>query len=200
MRFSAVLPLLLLLCCTFSRLNGQDLSAYLKKINVEQKKALLDYMRSQGGNLDQEIRQMYDQLQPEQREKSLQYLELLAKTGGQGARPPQTAVQWSSDTLSYHTLEEGMVVIDSFTVRNTGPNPYLIYSTQTSCDCTILRAPEFPVMPGESAVVRVEFNSANKIGKTRAGIVIYDNSAPNRRSILYLDGEIVPRRAKKPWE
>lgn len=200
MRFSALFPLLLLLFCAFSSLNGQDLSAYLKKINVEQKKALLDYMRSQGGNLDQEIRQLYDQLQPAQQEKSLLYLELLAKSAGQGAKPPQTEVRWSSDTLSYQTIEEGMVVLDSFTVRNTGSHPYQIYSTKTSCDCTILSAPEFPVMPGESAVVRVEFNSANKIGKTRAGIVLFDNSAPNRRSILYLDGEVVPRRAKQPWE
>jgi hypothetical protein len=200
MRFSAVLPLLLLLFCAFSSLHGQDLSAHLKKISVEQKKVLLDYIRSQGGNLDQEIRQLYDQLQPEQQEKSLLYLELLAKSAGQGAKPPHTEVRWSNDTLSYQIIEEGMTVIDSFTVQNIGKYPYIIYSNKTSCDCTILRAPEFPVMPGESAVVRVEFNSANKIGKTRAGIVLFDNSAPNRRSILYLDGEILPRRAKKPWE
>ncbi len=200
MRLSAVLPLLLLLCCAVPSLYGQDLSPYLKKINAEQKKALLDYMRSQGGDLDQEIRQMYDLLQPEQRERSLRYLELLAKTGGQGAPPPRTEVRWSSDTLSFHTLEEGTVMIDSFTVRNTGAAPYLIFSHKTSCDCTILSAPAFPVMPGESAVVRVEFNSAGKMGKTRPGIVLFDNSEPNRRSILYLDGEIVPRKAKKPWE
>jgi hypothetical protein len=200
MRRSAIFPVLFLLFCDFSSLHGQDLSAYLKKTNADQKKALLDYMRSQGGNLDQEIRQMYDQLQPEQQEKTLLYLEMLAKSGGQGAKPLQTAVCWSNDTLSYNTIEEGMVVIDSFTVRNTGEYPYMIYSTKTSCDCTILSAPEFPVMPGESAVVRVEFNSANKIGKTRAGIVLFDNSAPNRRSILYFGGEVVPRRAKQPWE
>lgn len=197
MKFPFALIPFLLLFLSLNNLNGQELQYNLKKLDNDQKQALLEYMRSQGGNIDQEIRQMYEQLQPAEQQKALLYLNVLAQSG---EKPARTTVRWSRDTLHYKKIEEGTILIDSFTVTNTGQYPYIIQSSKTSCDCTILQAPEFPVMPGESAVVRVDFNSTNKIGKARAGIVLFDNSEPNQRSILYLDGEIVPRKAKKPWE
>jgi hypothetical protein len=48
-------------------------------------------------------------------------------------------------------------------------------------------------MPGESLTMRVEFNSSGKRGRSQPGIIVYDNSSPNLRNILYLDGEVVPR-------
>jgi hypothetical protein len=197
MKIPIALTLFFLFCTALTQVQGQDMRANLKKLDTEQKQALLEYMRSQGGDMDQEIRQMYEQLQPGEQQKTLLYLELLAKSG---EKPMRTEVRWSRDTIHYKKIEEGAILLDSFIVTNTGKHPYIIQSSKTSCDCAILHAPRFPVMPGESAVVRVEFNSANKIGKARAGIVLFDNSEPNQRSILYLDGEIVPRKQKKPWE
>jgi hypothetical protein len=197
MKLPLALFSLFLSCMSLTGLEGQDMRADLKKLDNAQKQALLEYMRSRGGDIDQEIRQMYEQLQPAEQQKALLYLNLLAQSG---EKPAGAMVRWNRDTIYYKKIEEGTILLDSFTVTNTGTYPYIIKSGKASCDCTILQAPEFPVMPGESAVVRVEFNSTNKIGKVRAGIVLFDNSEPNHRSILFLDGEIVPRKAKKPGE
>jgi hypothetical protein len=56
-----------------------------------------------------------------------------------------------------------------------------------------MRYPKFPVLPGETATVRVEFKSQGKVGKTIPGIIIYDNSSPNQRNLLYLNGEVTPK-------
>ena len=128
---------------------------------------------------------------------------LSAQTGGSGATEQhpvsaneRTTVQWLPDTLFFGEVYEGAILLDSFMVTNTGAYPYVIRQIKASCDCTVLRLPERPVMPGETAAIRVEFDSAGKAGPTRPGIVIYDNSKPNSRNILYLDGYVKPR--KKP--
>ncbi|MBK7938794.1 MAG: DUF1573 domain-containing protein [Lewinellaceae bacterium] len=108
----------------------------------------------------------------------------------------RTTVIWQPDTLFFGEVYEGAILLDSFQVTNTGTNPYMIKSVKTSCDCTVLRFPTYSIMPGETAAIRVEFDSAGKAGHAQPGIVVYDNSQPNSRNILYIDGNVMPR--KKP--
>ncbi|MBK8555504.1 MAG: DUF1573 domain-containing protein [Lewinellaceae bacterium] len=175
------------------RLQAQDLQPALRKMSNEQKLELLAYMRTQGVGIDREIQSQFEQLSPDAKQKTQLYVDLLAKATGDLQR---TEIMWSHDTIAFGKVEEGTFVMDSFIVKNTGTQPYLINRAQSSCDCTVLSFPRFPVMPGESATVRVEFDSTNKIGKVRAGIVLYDNSAPNRRSVLYIDGNITAKKGE----
>ena len=108
-----------------------------------------------------------------------------------------TTVSWDRDTLPFGRIEEGAILLDSFVVTNTGSSPYIITGAKSNCDCTVLRYPNFPVMPGDSATVRVEFDSSNKAGHARPGIILYDNSRPNRRNILYLEGYVAPQKNVK---
>jgi len=172
----------------------QDIRPVLRKMTTSQKMALLDYLRTAGANLDREIQQAYEQLAPEQRNLAAQYLDLLNKGLD---NIPRTTVSWNRDTIGYGQIEDGAIVIDSFRVTNTGVYPYIVKEVKTSCDCTVLQYPRFPVMPGQTATVRVEFDSQGKIGRTTPGIVVYDNSTPNARNIMYLDGAILPRVKKK---
>lgn len=110
---------------------------------------------------------------------------------------PRTQVRWDQDTIYYGNIEEGTLLLDSFVVTNIGDRPYEIQDVRANCDCTIIRYPSDPVLPGRSAAVRILFDSTRKVGRAQPGIIVYDNSLPNRRSILYLDGEIVPRQQVK---
>lgn len=108
----------------------------------------------------------------------------------------KTTVHWEPDTLFFGEINEGFILLDSFHVTNTGDYPYVIRNVKASCDCTVLRFPKEPLPPGKTATIRVEFDSAGKAGDALPGIVVYDNSRPNMRHILYLSGHIIPR--KKP--
>ena len=105
-----------------------------------------------------------------------------------------TTVSWKPDTLQFGIIEEGTILLDSFVLTNTGVLPYEIRGAKASCDCTVLRYPKKPIPPGQSASIRIEFDSQGKAGLTQPGIIIYDNSSPNLRSILYLNGRVMPRR------
>lgn len=169
-----------------------EMRPYLDTLTVEQKLKLLEYMRHQGASLDREVTQSYLQLDKDKQERTLQYirLQLLKKVG---EIEDQTTVRLSRDTLFLGKLEEGEIILDSFMVTNTGARPYVIRDVKASCDCTVLRRPTFPLMPGETAAIRVEFDTRGKIGLTTPGIVLFDNSRPNGRQIVYLRAEVLPR-------
>ncbi len=172
----------------------EEIRPILREMTTSEKLQMLDYLRDAGTDLNWEIQQTYEQLPPEKRARAVQYLELL----NHGLEKiPRTTVAWNRDTMRYGQVEDGTIVLDSFRVTNTGVYPYLIKDVKTSCDCTVLRFPKYPVMPGESATVRIEFNSQGKLGRTTPGIVVYDNSTPNARNIFYLDGTVLSRVKKK---
>ena len=109
----------------------------------------------------------------------------------------RTTVTWNRDTIDFGIIEEGAILLDSFSVTNTGTVPYQIRSVRSSCDCTVLRYPKKPLQPGKTATIRVEFDSQGKAGIAQPGIILYDNSEPNLRSIVYFNGEIKPRKKPK---
>lgn len=170
-----------------------EMRPYLDTLSVAQKLELLEYMRHLGSSLDREVTQSYLQLEKDKQERALQYirLQLLKKTGTE--TDDRTTVRWAKDTLQLGQVYEGDALIDSFQVTNTGSRPYIIKDIKATCDCTVLRRPSYPIMPGETASVRVEFDSRGKVGRTTPGVVVYDNTRPNGRHIVYLNAEVLPR-------
>lgn len=199
-QLSAVFILLFFLFSTAS-LCAQDVKPLLSRLTTEQKLRVLEYYRNLGSNLDKEIQDSYNQLDKDGQSKALRYLQAVQPETGQN-KPIRTTVKWSRDTINFGNIEEGMVYLDSITVTNTGTRSYQITGNQTACDCTVLQVPKQPVLPGEKAIVRFEFNSTGKAGKVSTGIVIQDNSTPNARSILMVTGTVKSKKTaqKKPWE
>lgn len=171
-----------------------DIRPQVRKLTTEQKLKVLEYLRTLGANLDKEIQQTYEQVSAENRTKAQQYINMLQQRTD---KIPPTTVRWNRDTIHFGKLEEGRILIDSFKVTNTGREAYVIREVKASCDCTVLRYPTFPVMPGETATLRIEFDSRSKIGRTIPGIIVYDNSSPNARNLLYLKGEVIPKKKPK---
>lgn len=190
-----VLAFFLLFCFqTISAQNpAQDLRPMLRGLTVSQKLKLLGYLRHLGSNLDDELQSAYSQIGPEAQAKAIQYVSVLRS---EGTQPPRTTVEWSRDTVFFGKILSGVIVFDSITVRNTGKAPYIISDIKTACNCTVVAKPEYPVMPGESAVIRIKFDSIGRVGTMLAGIVVYDNSRPNLRSIMYVAGEVLPRKTQ----
>lgn len=174
--------------------NPTSLRPLLKTLTREQKLKVLDYLRHLGSDLDRELQQAYEQIDAAGQARAVQYINLLQQ---EGARPDRTTVRWSRDTLHFGQIDAGRVVYDSLTVTNTGPAPYQITDIKTACECAVLARPDFPLMPGESVTLRVVFDSKGRVGPMVAGIVVYDNSTPNQRNIMYVTGEVLPRKPKK---
>lgn len=144
--------------------------------------------------LEGDTRDVLPQLTLHQRGRLVQYAGMMRSDFSKLER---TTVRWQPDSIQFGKIEERSILLDSFVVTNTGTQPYVIRQVKTACDCTVLRYPKYPIAPGETASIRVEFDSKGKVGNTSAGIIIYDNSSPNKRNIVYMSGTVVPRAAPK---
>ncbi|MCC7246348.1 MAG: DUF1573 domain-containing protein [Saprospiraceae bacterium] len=163
---------------------------FTQNLPPEQVFKLDSYMRHMTKEYDMDVKYLFEKLTQTQNERMKQYLKIMQTDF---VNLEKTTVRWQPDTLNFGTIEEQTIVLDSFQVTNTGIHPYMIREVKPTCDCAVLRYPDFPIMPGETASIRIEFNSKNKAGRATPGIIIYDNSSPNRRHIIYLDGNVAPR-------
>ena len=100
-----------------------------------------------------------------------------------------TTVQLLDSVFNFGTITEGEKVEFSYRFKNTGTNPLVVFTTQTSCGCTVPEKPEKPVLPGETSYIKVVFNSAGKHGHNEKDITVNANTAPEFPT-LKLIGEI----------
>jgi hypothetical protein len=96
-----------------------------------------------------------------------------------------------------HTLHDyGRIAFDGgtrihgFVFYNKGTAPLIIMKTHTSCVCSEVTFPPRPVMPGDSALIRVKYDPSKQKGAFFKTIHVYSNDPANRRAILTIKGEI----------
>jgi hypothetical protein len=89
-----------------------------------------------------------------------------------------TTVELIDTALNFGTVVEGEKVNLQFKFKNTGNNPLVITGTNVSCGCTVAEKPEEPVMPGQTSVIKVVFNSQNKLGMNHKEVTVNANTNP----------------------
>ena len=80
-----------------------------------------------------------------------------------------------------------------FTFKNLGSEPLVLLNVQTSCGCAAPSWPREPVMPGQEAMIKVQYNThtPGNIGRT---VTVFSNSLGGReRIVLRLTGHVHPR-------
>jgi hypothetical protein len=89
---------------------------------------------------------------------------------------PQTTFSLSDTAISLGKMTEGEKRTAVYSIKNTGTNPLLISNIITSCGCTAPTYPKQPLLPGDSAAIELQFNSAGKEGEVRKTALIKCNS------------------------
>ena len=110
----------------------------------------------------------------------------------QDAEPeiPTTTMEFDDyGTYDFGEVEEGEIVTHTFTFTNTGTEPLILTDAKGSCGCTVPSRPNYPVAPGETASITVQFNSTNKKGKRNQKVTITANTEP-RQTFIYLTGTV----------
>jgi hypothetical protein len=92
--------------------------------------------------------------------------------------------------FKFGEVPEGEVVEHDFAFTNTGSQPLLITKARSTCGCTVPSYSEDPILPGESGVISVAFDTKNKYGRQRKPITITANTFP-AMSVIYMDGTVI---------
>lgn len=77
----------------------------------------------------------------------------------------------------------------TFTYTNTGKTPLILSNVRSSCGCTVPSWPREPIMPGQSAGIRVKYNTANP-GPINKSVTVESN-ASNNRVVLRIKGKVL---------
>ncbi len=94
------------------------------------------------------------------------------------------------DTVhNFGTMHEGELVEYEFSFTNNGKTPLLITSAVGSCGCTVPEYPKDAVQPGKSAIMKVTFNSAGKMGHQEKSVTIHANTVQNIQ-MLYIKADV----------
>ena len=73
-------------------------------------------------------------------------------------------------------VREGEQLTAEFTFENTGNAPLIITDAKVQCTCTKVEYPKDPVKPGEKGIVKVSFDSTNKMDRQDRTIQLVSNA------------------------
>ncbi len=76
--------------------------------------------------------------------------------------------------IEYGTIEQGSDPLRVFKFTNTGTEPLIIKRAKGSCGCTVPSYKKEPIMPGESGVIEVRYDT-KRLGKFAKTVRIYTN-------------------------
>lgn len=86
---------------------------------------------------------------------------------------------FEKEVHNFGNVAQGEVVEYSFKFTNTGEKDLLIQKAEASCGCTVPEWPKEPVKPGESAYMKVKFDSHGRPeGFTEKELFIQANTNP----------------------
>lgn len=88
-------------------------------------------------------------------------------------------------------VQAGDSVSIEFPFTNNGTEDLILMDVQVTCGCTTPYWPTDPIAPGESAVIKAQFNTKGKSGKFDKPLTITSNATNLPLMRIYLKGIIV---------
>lgn len=95
-------------------------------------------------------------------------------------------------------IKKDVVVTDSVRITNSGDAPLNVLKVATTCSCTVAGYPHDPVMPGDTVVIKVSFDSH---GRSPGGFMkILTVRCDDEKGVykIYVSGDVA-RPVRKEW-
>ncbi|MGI8893794.1 MAG: DUF1573 domain-containing protein [Bacteroidia bacterium] len=93
------------------------------------------------------------------------------------------------EEYNFGTVKEGDKVEYEFRFTNAGNEPLIISNVQSTCGCTVPDWPKEPIQKGQTAGIKVIFNSAGKVGLQNRPITIFSNGKTSPK-VVHLKGNV----------
>ena len=99
-------------------------------------------------------------------------------------------IEFDYDSYDFGEIQQGEFIDIEYNLMNTGNAPLLIRSAKGSCGCTVPDWPKDPINAGNSAKIKVRFNSEGKKGYQNKKVTLITNALPSTR-VLTIKGNII---------
>ena len=98
-------------------------------------------------------------------------------------------IEFVEETVDYGTILQGADGNREFVFKNTGKEPLIISSCKGSCGCTVPKCPTEPVLPGETAKIKVKYDT-NRLGKFTKSVTVTSNAGEPVKTVK-ITGNVV---------
>jgi hypothetical protein len=104
--------------------------------------------------------------------------------------PNAPDMTFESEVIDYGTIEYNSDGTREFKFKNTGKEPLIIQSATGSCGCTVPTPPKDPVKPGETAVIKVHYDT-KRVGNFEKTVTVVSNGKTPSK-VLKIKGVVKP--------
>lgn len=118
-----------------------------------------------------------------------------AAGGGEAGNPRAGKFKFESMTHNFGNVAEGQLAIYEFKFKNVGQQPIVIADAHGSCSCTTATWTQDPILPKQSGVIKVTFNSAGRPGQIAKDVIVNSNARQSPLT-LHITGNVTPRPKK----
>lgn len=109
------------------------------------------------------------------------------------AQEKKAEINFETDVIDYGELANGADGTREFKFTNTGNAPLMIIKAYSTCGCTVPTPPKDPIMPGDSGVIKVKYNTKLPGGPIRKTITVYTNASKEPYT-LKIKGTLLPEK------
>jgi len=103
-------------------------------------------------------------------------------------------MSFEETVIDYGTIEHQADPLREFTFTNTGTEPLIIKRAKGSCGCTVPSYKKEPIMPGESSIIEVRYDT-KRTGNFAKTVKIYTNEGDDPH-VLSIKGKVLPKDKK----
>ncbi len=125
--------------------------------------------------------------------KTLTFIAILIFSGiGFAQNGAKIEFKAENNTIDYGKISKRDSGIRVFEFTNTGDSPLIIYSVQSTPNCTILSKENETILPGKKGEIKVKYNMVT--GPIRKTITVESNAVnyEDGRIPLKIKGEVLP--------
>mgnify|MGYP006166790547 CR=1 FL=1 len=83
---------------------------------------------------------------------------------------------------NFGAIIDGEVATTEFIITNSGESDLIISNASATCGCTVPEYPKLPIAPGQSAPVKVSFDSSGKLGQQSKTITLTTNTEEGKET------------------
>ena len=103
--------------------------------------------------------------------------------------PEEPFIKFNKKVHNYGTIYQKGDGSYEFKFTNTGKEPLALTAVRSSCGCTVPKWPRKPVMPGETAKIKVTYDT-RRLGPINKQITVRSN-AKNGTIVLKIKGKVI---------
>lgn len=119
-----------------------------------------------------------------------------AKQMAQDGEKTGPKLEFEAETVDFGEIVQDSDPFRTIKIKNTGDQPLLITNARGSCGCTVPTVPRKPIAPGESAEMKVRYDT-KRLGKINKTITLTTNETAKTRTIRVV-GQIAPKPQGTP--